>query len=221
MEAAQLPPLRSLQVPLQQAPLAPTPQAPIYVKVSDGVTARAKSNWAATAVVLMGALVIVIVISRILSLSQRVFELESKPSVDDGHLKSIVKAQIDDTVRDMEASARQQHAARVQQMQAMQAAQREKEEQSRKEEEAVEAVELSDEATVEAAPEAAPEALEAAEANVEEGLEAEETAVPEPAVAPSPKAEPILLLPQAVEAASAASKKRKPQGKGKAEVLSM
>jgi len=108
-----------------QAPPASTPQAaPIFVSVADPKVAKVSSGWAATAVVLLGALVAVIVISRILSLSQRVFELESRPAVEDAQLKGLIKTQIDETVREMEAAARSQHQARVQRMQEMQAQQK-------------------------------------------------------------------------------------------------
>ena len=175
------------------APDVPAPQmsvktapatAPIFVKVTEP-KAFQSSGWATTAVVLLGALVAVIVISRILSLSQRVFELESRPAVEDAQLKGLIKTHIDDTVREMEAAAKQQHLARVQRMQEMQAQQQAAEAQERAAEQAAEqaaeteALEEEEEELNEGPTEAGEVEEKAAEAVAETVAEAEAAALAE------------------------------------------
>jgi hypothetical protein len=66
-------------------------------------------------VVLVFALLVVLIISRLVVLAQRVFELESRPETDETNLKLLVKSQIDDTVREIrqQAAARHHHMAQL------------------------------------------------------------------------------------------------------------
>lgn len=99
---------------LQAAP----PSVPIIVKVAESKRSSfgKSDSWINIAILLIGAIVVVLAISRIIDLSQRVFEMESKPSVDDMYLKSVVKSQIDDTVKDMQAAAKKHHEMRMKQI---------------------------------------------------------------------------------------------------------
>lgn len=75
-----------------------------------------KKSTCQQAIMLLGALVVVLLVSRVVSLSQRVQELESRPDYDEDEIIKLVRAQIDETVRSMEARARQQAAQRQQQL---------------------------------------------------------------------------------------------------------
>jgi hypothetical protein len=77
---------------------------------------QVKKSTCQQAIMLLGALVVVLLVSRVVSLSQRVQELESRPDYDEDEIIKLVRAQIDETVRSMEARARQQAAQRQQQL---------------------------------------------------------------------------------------------------------
>ena len=77
---------------------------------------QVKKSTCQQAIMLLGALVVVLLVSRVVSLSQRVQELESRPDYDEDEIIKLVRAQIDETVKSMEARARQQAAQRQQQL---------------------------------------------------------------------------------------------------------
>jgi translation initiation factor IF-2 len=141
---------------------------------------QGKKSLCQQAIVLLGALVVVLLVSRVVSLSQRVQELESRPDYDEEEITKLVRTQIDETVKSMEARARQQTAQRQQQLaQAHQA-----QEQQR----------LAAEAAAAAAAEAAHQEAVAAAAALEQqrrtsAEEAAAAAETEPAVS-SPPTEP-------------------------------
>jgi hypothetical protein len=57
-------------------------------------------------------------------MSQRVFDLESRPTLLEEQIKAVVKSQIDNTVKEMETAARKHHALRIEQIQKAQEIQR-------------------------------------------------------------------------------------------------
>jgi hypothetical protein len=77
---------------------------------------QVKKSTCQQAIMLLGALVVVLLVSRVVSLSQRVQELESRPDYDEDEIIKLVRAQIDETVKSMEARARQHAAQRQQQL---------------------------------------------------------------------------------------------------------